>query len=32
MRFAREHLFGIILGVVLMEVYRRSQQSKGGGQ
>lgn len=29
MRFAREHLFGIILGIVLMEVYRRSQQ-KGG--
>jgi len=30
MRFAREHFIGIILGIVLYELYYRSQ--KGAGQ
>lgn len=29
MRFAKEHLFGIILGVVLYEMYHRSQAKAG---
>lgn len=29
MSFARGHFFGIVLGIVLAEVYRRSQQAKG---
>jgi hypothetical protein len=31
MRFAKEHLFGLILGIVLYEVYYRSQAKPGGG-
>lgn len=29
MRFAREHLFGIIIGIVLAEVYQRSKKGSG---
>lgn len=31
MRFAREHAFGIILGIVLAEVYRASKAKQGKG-
>lgn len=29
MRFAKEHLFGIILGIVLSEMYRAKGKPKG---
>ena len=31
MSFAKEHLIGIVLGVVLYELYYRSTASKPGG-
>lgn len=31
MAFAKEHLFGIILGIVLAELYRMSSKKKRGG-
>lgn len=30
MRFVREHLVGIIVGIIGYELYYRSKQSKGG--
>jgi hypothetical protein len=32
MRFVKEHLIGIVLGVVLYELYYRRQRITGGGQ
>jgi hypothetical protein len=31
MRFAKEHLFGLVLGIVIYELYFRSQAKPGGG-
>jgi len=30
MRFVKEHLIGLILGIVLYELYYRSQKGGGG--
>ena len=31
MRFVKEHFFGLVLGIVLYEMYYRSQVRPGGG-
>lgn len=31
MKFVKEHLIGLVLGVVLYEMYYRSQSPKPGG-
>jgi hypothetical protein len=31
MRFVKEHVWGIIVGIVLYELYYRSQKPAGGG-
>lgn len=31
MRFAKEHIFGLVLGIVLYELYYRSQSRPSGG-
>jgi hypothetical protein len=31
MRFVKEHLIGIVLGIVAYELYYRQQRSQGGG-